>query len=73
MEQAFPVSSGNQHKTKENTNEATVEGIDGSVAAAEQVFQAAIQTEVILNYYTCYFVVKLLLFDADCDLLLIQV
>ncbi|XP_028410187.1 protein SON-like isoform X2 [Dendronephthya gigantea] len=45
LEQAFPVSSGNQHKTKENTNEATVEGVDGSIAAAEKVFQAAVQTE----------------------------
>jgi hypothetical protein len=40
------VSSGNQHKTKEDTNESVVQGVDGSVAAAEQVFQTAVQQEV---------------------------
>ena len=48
LEQAFPVSSGNQHKTKESTNDAVVEGVDGSVAAAEKVFQSAAQQEVCL-------------------------
>ena len=46
LEQAFPVSSGNQHKTKEDTNESVVEGVDGSVATAEKVFQTAAQQEV---------------------------
>ncbi|XP_046849083.1 serine/arginine repetitive matrix protein 2-like isoform X2 [Xenia sp. Carnegie-2017] len=41
LEQAFPVSSGNQHKTKENTSKTHVEGVDGSIAATEQVFQTA--------------------------------
>ena len=48
LEQAFPVSSGNQHKTKEDTNDSVIDGVDGSVAAAEKVFQAATQTEVCM-------------------------
>jgi hypothetical protein len=54
LEQAFPVSRGNQHKTKENTNESVIEGVDGSVAAAEEVFQSAIQQEVSYGLSTRY-------------------
>lgn len=50
LEQAFPVSRGNQHKTKEdNTETSVVEGVDGSVAAAEKVFQTTSQQEVIIH------------------------
>ena len=50
LEQAFPVSSGNQHKTKEDGKESSVvEGVDGSVAAAERVFQATSQQEVKIH------------------------
>lgn len=52
LEKAFPVSSGNQHKTKEGTNVAVVDGVDGSVAAAAaQVFKTAASQEVLMCTY----------------------